>query len=94
METYAKHINFGSLYSFPKNNIVVIEYNDPTDKRGNGNTKTIWYRTPFVPLEIVKENKKTGMIRIKTLLTDGTIWYMNMYPNDIRLMKEITSCNE
>ena len=91
METSVENLKFGSLYHIPGGACAVVDYGDPVlDKWSNGQTKTLHPNTPFVPLEIVAKNKNHNLLRIKVLLTDGTIWYMNTHPDDLRFMKELT----
>ena len=91
METSVKNLKFGSLYHFPHNAFAVVDYGDPVlDKWSNGKTKTVYPKNPFVPLEIVAKNKNHNLLRIKVLLVDGTIWYMNTHPDDLRFMRELT----
>ena len=94
METSVKNLKFGSLYHIPGGTCAVVDYGDPVlDKWSNGKTKTLHPKNPFVPLEIVAKNKNHNLLRIKVLLVDGTIWYMNTHPDDLRFMKEFSDDN-
>ena len=94
MEISVENLKFGSLYHFPNSACAVVDYGDPVlDKSSNGKTKTLHPKNPFVPLEIVAKNKNHNFLRIKVLLVDGTIWYMNTHPDDLRFLKEFSDDN-
>ena len=86
------NLKFGSLCHFPHTACAVVDYDNPVlDKWSNGKPKTLYPKSPFVPLEIVVKNKNHNLLRIKVLLTDGTIWYMNLAPEELRHIEEITN---
>ena len=93
MKTYVENLKFGSLYHIQTGMVyTIVDYDDPiSDKWSNGKRKTLYSKNLFVPLAIVAKND--NLLRIKVLLVDGTIWYMNSLPADLRFLEELSDAD-